>query len=153
MRIKIFITVITVFVCFLTFSLANAAEKGTADEAKSLVAKAIDFIKANGKEKAFTEFNNKTGKFTDRDLYIFVVDFKGNVLAHGGNKSLVGINMLGLKDSEGNFFIKNMIQAAQTKGSTWSDYKWTNVVTKKIEPKSSFVQKIDDYLVACGIYK
>ena len=126
---------------------------GSADEAKSLVQKAVSFIKANGKDKAFSEFTNLQGKFIDRDLYIFVVNFKGITLAHGGNAKLVGKDMLGLKDADGKLFIQNFIEVAKSKGSGWVDYKWVNPVTKKIEDKSTYVQKVDDYFLGCGIYK
>lgn len=126
---------------------------GTADEAKAIVEKAAAFIKANGKEKAFAEFTDPKGKFVDRDLYIFGVDFNGLTLAHGGNAKLVGKDMSGLKDSDGELFIKKMIDQAKAKGTGWVDYKWTNPVTKKIEAKSTYVQKQDEYFIGCGIYK
>jgi len=53
--------------------IVQAAEKrGTAAEAEALVKKAIAYMKSNGREAAFAEINNPKGKFTDRDLYIFV---------------------------------------------------------------------------------
>ncbi|HSR11198.1 MAG TPA: cache domain-containing protein [Thermodesulfobacteriota bacterium] len=126
---------------------------GSADEAKSLMGKAVEYVKANGKEKAFSEFSDPKGKFVDRDLYIFAVDFNGITMAHGGNAKLVGKDMLGLKDADGKFFIKEFIDMAKTKGSGWVDYKWVNPVSKGIEKKSTFVQKVDDYFLGCGIYK
>ncbi len=134
---------------WVTFAFAG----GTADEAKTLVGKGVAFIKANGKDKAFAEFTNSKGKFIDRDLYIFVVDLKGITLAHGGNEKLVGKELSGLKDADGRFFIKEFIEVAKTKGSGWVDYKWVNPVTKKIEGKSTYIQKVDDYFLGCGIYK
>ena len=140
---------IVVSVFFTTAAFAG----GTANDAKVLMDKAVGYLKAEGKEKAFAEFTNTNGKFIDRDLYIFVVDFKGLTLAHGGNSKLVGKDMNELKDADGEFFIKKMIKLAQTKGTGWVDYKWVNPVTKKIEPKSTYVQKYDEYFLGCGIYK
>ena len=141
--------VILISLLWVNFALAG----GTANEAKGLVEKASAYVKAEGKEKAFAEFSNSSGKFVDRDLYIFVVDFSGLTLAHGGNAKLVGKNMLELKDADGEFFIKKFIEMAKTKGSGWVDYKWVNPVTKKIEPKSTYIQKVDEYFLGCGIYK
>ena len=128
---------------------------GTAKEAETLVKKAATYIEANGKEKGFAEFTDTKGKFTDRDLYIFVVDFNGLTLAHGGNSKLVGKEMSELKDADGKFFIKEFIKLAKTKGSGWVDYKWENPVTKKIEQKSTYIQRQrqEDYFLGCGIYK
>jgi signal transduction histidine kinase len=134
----------------VSFSFAAG---GSANEAKTLVAKGVAFVKAEGKEKAFAEFTNPKGKFVDRDLYIFVVDFDGITLAHGGNAKLVGKDMSGLKDADGVYFIKEFIKVAKEKGSGWVDYKWVNPTNKKIEPKSTYIQKVDNYFLGCGIYK
>jgi signal transduction histidine kinase len=141
--------VILISLLWVNFAFAG----GTANEAKGLVEKAAAYVKAEGKEKAFAEFSNPSGKFVDRDLYIFTVDFNGLTLAHGGNAKLVGKNMLELKDADGEFFIKKFIELAKTKGTGWVDYKWVNPVTKKIEPKSTYIQKMDEYFLGCGIYK
>src|SRR5690606_18549790 len=110
------------------------------------------FMKANGKEKAFKEFTEGT-QFKKDDLYVFVIDTKGMTLAHGGNPKLVGKDMSGLKDADGKFFIKDMIEGGNAKGNGWSDYKWTNPVTKKIDAKSTYFLKVGDVVVGCGIYK
>jgi cytochrome c len=130
-----------------------AGDKGTADEATALTKKAVAYLKANGKEKAFAEFSNPTGQFRDRDLYIFVIDFNGKSLAHGANAKLIDKNMADLKDADGKPFIKDFIEVAKSKGKGWVDYKWPNPTTKAIEAKSSYVEKADDFIVACGIYK
>lgn len=125
---------------------------GTAAEAKAMVEKGATYLKANGKDKAFKEFTEGT-QFKKEDLYVFVIDMKGITLAHGGNPKLVGKDMSGLKDADGKLFIKDMIDGASGKGSGWSDYKWTNPVTKKIDPKSTYFLKVDDVILGCGIYK
>jgi cytochrome c len=145
---KLFIAIL-VNVLLVSFAFAGGTEK----EAKTLVEKAAAYIKANGKEKAFSEFTDSKGRFIDRDLYIFVVDFNGLTLAHGGNPKLVGKDMRDLKDSDGKFFIKEFIELAKTKGSGWVDYRWQNPVTKNIEPKSTYIQRHEDYFLGCGIYK
>lgn len=134
---------------------AFAAERGTADEAVALVKKAVSYIKANGKEKAFAEFNNTKGQFVDRNLYIFVYDLKGTNLAIGNGNSgkMVGKNLIDMRDAEGNYLIKGLISVATTKGQGWFDYKWPNPANQSVELKSSYVEKLDDMLVGCGIYK
>ena len=68
-----------------------AAEFGTPAEAEAMVKKAVAEIKANGKDKAFAEFNNPKGKFTDRDLYITVYDMNGKCLSHGANPKMTRV--------------------------------------------------------------
>jgi cytochrome c len=123
------------------------------DNEKTMVEQAVAYLKSNGKTKAFAEFSNQKGQFAKDEMYIFVIDFKGMTLAHGGNPKLVGKDMGALKDQAGKCFIKDMIEGAKTNGSGWSNYKWANPVTNKIEDKSSYFMKYDDVVLGCGIYK
>jgi signal transduction histidine kinase len=125
---------------------------GTAGEAKAMVEKAAAFMKANGKDKAFREFTEGT-TFKKNDLYIFVVDMNGVILAHGSNPKLVGKDMSSLKDAGGKLFIKEIIDEANAKGSGWTDYRWAHPVSKKIDLKSTYFQKANDVIIGCGVYK
>ena len=62
---------------------------GTAAQAEAMVKKAISFYKANGKDKAFAEISNPKGQFVKEDLYVFVYDMTGKVMAHGFNKAMI----------------------------------------------------------------
>ncbi|MDC8760863.1 cache domain-containing protein [Janthinobacterium fluminis] len=134
---------------------AQAEERGSAAEATALVKKAVAYVKANGRDKAFAEFNNPKGQFVDRNLYIFVYNLKGTNLAIGNGSSakMVGKDLSDMRDAEGTYLIKGMIAIANSKGSGWFDYKWPNPVSKAIEQKSSYIEKLDDILIGCGIYK
>lgn len=130
-----------------------AGEFGTKEEAEALVKKAINLIKTEGKEKAFAEINNPKGKFVDRDLYIFVYDMNGKCVAHGFNPKMIGKDLLEMKDADGRYFVKERIEIAKTKGKGWQDYKFTNPLTKKIELKTAYIEKAEDLIVGCGVYK
>ena len=132
---------------------AAAGEYGTLDEAKALVKKAVAYADKNGPQKAFDEFSKSPGPFVDRDLYVVVYDMKGKVLAHGANEKMIGKNLIELKDVDGKAFVKERVELAQSKGTFWQDYKFTNPVSKKIEPKQMYCEKLDDTAVCGGIYK
>jgi len=135
------------------FALADSSY-GTADEAKSMVERAVALLKQVGPEKAFAAFSDPNNKdFHDRDLYVFVRSMDGNTVAHGVNKGMVGHTSMETKDADGKLYNKEIMETATTKGSGWVDYRWPNPVTKKIEPKSSFVEKTGDYVVGAGFYK
>ncbi len=134
-------------------SMLSAQEKHGKADAEAMVKKAVSYLKANGKEKAFAEFCNQKGKFVDGDLYIFVYDMNGQCLAHGGNPKMVGKDLIELKDADGKAFVKERIELAQQKGSAWQNYKWTNPVSKRIEEKTAFIEKVDDCIIGCGAYK
>jgi cytochrome c len=151
---KLIATIIGVsFLVLMGGSITFAAEFGTAAEAEALVKKGIQLIKAEGREKAFAEINNPKGKFVDRDLYIFVYDMNGKCVAHGFNPKMIGKELLEMKDTDGKYFVKERVEIAKTKGKGWQDYKFTDPITKKIEPKSAYVERLENLIVGCGVYK
>ncbi len=145
--------VIVVLVLLTAFGVSQAADRGTANEAKAMVKKAVAYYNQNGQENAFREFNNPRGRFVVKDLYIWVLDMQGNCIAHEANPKLMGKNFKGLKDADGKPFIKEIIDIADKKGSGWVDYKWTHPETKNVEKKSSYFEKARSTIIICGFYK
>lgn len=139
-------------VFLLCAATALAQQSGTKDEAVALVKKAAAHLKSAGKDKAFADFNAKDGGFVDRDLYIVVYDLQGNCLAHGANAKQIGKNLMELRDPDGKYFVKERVELGKTKDSFWQDYKFANPVTKQIEPKSMYMEKVDGLLIGCGAY-
>ena len=135
---------------------ALAQKKGefaTKDEAVAMVKKGVAYIKKEGKDKGYAEITNKKGQFNDRDLYLTVYGLDGTVRAHGANEKMIGKNLIELKDVDGKAFVKERVELASSKGTFWQDYKFTNPVSKKIEPKQMYCEKLDDTAVCGGIYK
>jgi len=132
---------------------AEKTKHGTAAEAEALVKKAIALMKSSGKEAAFAEINNPKGRFTDRDLYIFVYDMSGKCVAHGQNPKMIGKELMEMKDADGKYFVKERVDIAKTKGSGWQDYKFTDPLTKRIERKRAYIERYEDLIVGSGIYK
>jgi signal transduction histidine kinase len=89
----------------------------------------------------------------DRDLYLVVYGLDGVVRAHGANAKLVGEPLIDMLDIDGKPYIKERIELAKSKGTFWQDYKYTNPVSKKIEPKSMYCERLDDLVACAGIYK
>jgi len=143
--------------CFVlgTSAFADDKSKGTSKEATAMVQNAIAHIKKVGREKAFADFDNPKGGFVDRDLYVVVYDLKGKVLAHGANAKLIGKDLIELRDVDGKYFVKERVEmmskGADAKG--WQDYKFMNPTTSQIEPKSMYLQRFEDLIIGCGIYK
>lgn len=142
-----------ILIGLLCISFANAAEKGTAKDAKALLDKAVAYYKANGQDNAFAAFNDTKGKFVHYDLYIYVLNLKGDVISHGANAKLIGQHLIDLKDSDGKKFVRAIVDGANAKGTGTMDYKWTNPTSKKIEQKSTFFEKVGDVILICGYYK
>jgi cytochrome c len=149
---RLFVMAFTVLlvVVFLASSGFSATPK---NEAKKMVEKAVAYYKANGKEKAIAAFNDPKGSFVKGELFIFMQDLNGLMLAHGANAKLIGKDLKDLRDSDGKKFVQEMISVAKKQGSGWVEYKWTNPLSKKIEPKLTYLQKVDNYFIGCGVFK
>jgi cytochrome c len=132
-------------------ALAQGAEIATKDEAIAMVKKAVAFVKQQGAETAYAAFNAK-GDFTDRDLYVVVYGLEGKVLAHGSSPKLIGKDMNDAQDVDGKYYIKERLALAAKQESFWQDYKFTNPVSKKIEPKQMYCEKLGETAVCSGIY-
>jgi len=132
---------------------AHAAEQGTADEAVTMTKRAVAHIKSAGPEKAYAEIIAKDPRFNDRDLYVIVYDLQGKCVAHGANPKLVGKDLLENQDADGKFYVKERVEKAKAGAPFWQDYKFTDPVTRKIEPKSTYCERLNDTAVCVGIYK
>jgi cytochrome c len=130
-----------------------AGERGTAAEAEVMVKKAVAYVRANGREKALVEFNKPSGPFVDRDLYIFATDLHGVSLANPSNQKMVGKDMSQIRDADGKYFNKERLETVAKHGKGWQEYRWVNPVTKKLETKRAYFEKVGDMVVACGTYK
>lgn len=138
----------------LVVSHVNAAEFGSKEEAVAMVKRVQVMFKERGAEATFKAVSDKsTAEFHDRDLYPFIYDMSGVNVAHGARPALIGKNLIGLKDQDGKFLIREMLEIAKAKGSGWFDYKWPNPINNKIEDKSSYVEKMGDYWVGVGVYR
>jgi len=138
---------------FFMSTAAVCLAAGNADQGKVMVENAVAFLKANGKDKTLAEINNQKGKFVKGDVYVVVLDMKATILAHPYNPKLVGKSLLEVPDPDGKMFRKEMVNVAGTKGSGWVDFKYKNPVSNKVENKTAFIQKADDMIFVCGVYK
>ena len=131
-----------------------ASKDASKDDAMAMVKKGVAFIKANGTEKGYAEVSNKTGQFIDRDLYLVVYGLDGKCLAHGANPKQIGRDLIDLTDVDGKYFVKERVATAKSKpAGFWQEYKFTNPVSKKIEPKVMYCEKLGETAVCGGVYQ
>ena len=134
-------------------AFAARDEFGTAKEAEAMVGKAVSHIKTAGVDRAYQDFTGRAPAFADRDLYVVVYGLDGRVVAHGQNPKMVGKDLIDLRDADGKEFVKERVELARTKGRFWHDYKFTDPVTKKVLPKSTYCERLESTAVCVGIYK
>jgi len=132
---------------------AHAQEYATTKDAELLVHRAVAFLKAEGREKAFAVFSDPKGQFAYRDLYVAVYDLQGKCLAHGAKKERIGKGFIDDKDPDGKAFIRERLEIARKHGKGWQEYKFQNPLTKQVEQKIAYFERVEDAVVMAGAYK
>lgn len=131
----------------------------TRDQAKAFVKQAVEFAKKNSKEKFTEEVSGTKGQFhftkgQNNDLYIFVYDLEGKVVAHGVRRELVGVNRWASKDPDGKAWIQDWTKLVKEKGNGWIEYKELNPAqNNKVMKKASFVELFNGMVIGAGIYE
>ncbi len=130
-----------------------ASTAATQADVQTFVEKAVAYARMNGKDAALAAFTAPGGEFHDGELYIYAYDFDGTVIAHGGDPSLVGKNLIGMKDPNGVPVIKDLVHLAED-GSGWLYFMWGNPLNdNRVEPKLGYVMKVDDsWFLGSGTY-
>jgi len=142
--------VISLLAIVFLFGIATYAQDKK--DAEEMVKKAITYYRSVDKNQALWDFSNPKGKFKKGSLYVTVYDLNGKCLANGGDLKLVGKDQTDLKDADGKEIIKERLSLAKTYGKGWQIYKWKNPLSKEVETKTTYFEKADDVIFACGIY-
>ena len=133
---------------------AQASTNPSAKDAITMVERGASIIKKQGKAEMVRLINAKDPQFVQGELYIDMRDLKsGVVLAHPINPSIVGKDLLEVPDPSGKKYRREIIELAQDKGKGWVDYHYKNPTTGKIEPKTTYILRVDDVVLEAGIYK
>ena len=141
------------FVLCLTVGQSWAADL-TPKAVMDHVDKSVKLIEEKGEDAAFPLLTDPNGEWVNGDLYVFIYDLSGNIVAHLNNK-LVGKNLLKVKDIKGKIFAAEFIKIAKSPaGEGWCEYYWPKPGEKTASPKASFIKKVPgkDLLVGVGTY-
>ncbi|MGH1349865.1 MAG: cache domain-containing protein [Methyloligellaceae bacterium] len=152
MKLIKFITLALVLSFFSTNAYAQKSKRGTPEEAIAMVRKVKRMYSTIGPEKTFLAVKKLSHGLRDRDLYPYIVHFDGYMAAHF-IPALRGLNFVDHTDMTGRYFFRNMITVLKTKGKGWASYSFPNPITKKVEEKSAYVERLDnEYFVGVGIF-
>ena len=102
------------------------AQSAVKDECVALCKDAAKFLNEKGIDAAIAEIGNKEGKFVANNTYVYLMDFKGNRLAHPyatPNDPKI-MPLFEMKDTTGKLFIQEQLEVAKTKGEGWTEYMY-----------------------------
>jgi len=126
--------------------------QGPAD-AEALVKEAVAYAKTHGTYKLIKEANTPGGTFHRGELYLWVVDMDGVMLANGANPKLVGKDNSERQDGDSVHYAREAVKIAEASGKGWFSYRFTNPMTRELQQKECYVERLDEIAIACGAYK
>jgi len=151
-NMKLFAT--TAALCLAIAATPALANGPTEKDAIAMVERGVALVKAKGKDEMMKKINAKDAEYVQGELYMDIRDLKtGIVLAHPYNPSIVGKDLTDVPDANGKKYRREIIELAAAKGKGWVDYQYKNPTSGKIEPKTTFIQRVDDVVLEVGIYK
>lgn len=128
-------------------------QQGSPVEALQLVQKAIRYYKQAGTDDYFLKgITNSTQQFSDKDMYVFVLDRQGQYLAFAGNPAKVGSRVQDIPGVDGARLVSAIFAQAEAEPG-WVEYAITNPSTGTVQTKMSYVTLLNDLAVGCGVYK
>lgn len=131
---------------------AAAAEFGSATEAKAMVEKAQATLK-QGEAAAVAAFNEGSGGFRDRDLYVFCFEAgTGKFTAHP-NKALLGTDIRNLKEKDGTPLGDKLYAAPKEGAVTTVEYRFPRPGGADPVPKETYLIRVGGQACGVGYYK
>ena len=132
-------------------SASAAGEYGTAEEAKAMLAKAVESIKAD-EAGALAELQKGGPGSRDRDLYVFCAKADtGDMTVH---PTQMGKKIQDIVDKNGKKFGEEMMQAAKADAVAEVSYFWPRPGEDATPvEKISFVTKAASQICGVGYYK
>ncbi len=124
--------------------------QGSADEAQTMVDRAVALMREVGLDRALPTFHDPLGPFVDRDLFVVGATRDGLQAFVSGDPEAVGHPLPMLTTKSGLLFTQAIWQAADA-GESWIEYESCDPASLEMQTKLACVAKFDDELLVCGI--
>ncbi|MEM7208712.1 MAG: cache domain-containing protein [Pseudomonadota bacterium] len=139
---------------FSSSSFSIQTLRGSPSDARSLAERAAEHISGfeGGIDTALSALSAPNTQFVDRDLYVYVIDRRGKLIANGANSKLVGKNMLRLRDLDGQLFVRNALTTAFREQAGWTPgYRFIDPLTGRTVTQQSYVVLVDGMVVGVSV--
>ena len=122
------------------------------DSARRLFERAVATVKRYGVEKAVKIMDDVHFEYVDRDVYAAAMDPDGRVVIDPYRLYERGQILIGMKDADGQEYIRALMRVARTEGIVEHDYRIRNPVTGMIQQKRAFTWKCEGYTFLAGYF-
>ena len=101
---------------------------------------------------AFSRMSYPSGQFVAGNLYLYALDFKGNIVAQGERPGLINSNAWNYKDENGLYVNREIVKKLETS----TEGVWVEYISKRAQ-KKAYAEKVTakdgkKYFIACGYY-
>jgi hypothetical protein len=126
--------------------------QGCADEARAMAERAAQCVRAMGTAEAARRFHDRAGGFIDRDLFVILMDRRGNFLAFGAdpskaNKPAVAAPGVDIQE------LNRKTYAAADAGGGWVEFRSLHPITRLPVDKMAFVVPVGEQVVLVSVNK
>jgi hypothetical protein len=111
----------------------------------ALIEKAAAHLQKVGPRRAFDDFDDKNGAFVEGDYYIAAFDLEGV-------RTAVGLAPNARGDRARPLWWRDLAPIVR-KGKGWFDYPHITPGTRKIQWKSSYIERVGEHILLCGFYR
>lgn len=125
----------------------SACPTATLKSARALAERAAAHLGKVGSARAFADFMNPAGSFMTGDLYVWVFDLDGVMVANGRYPHFVG-SRVGLGGGPGSAIVSRALR----ENSGWVEYRWYSPCTRRLGPKIAWFVRVGRYVVGAGAY-
>lgn len=130
-------------VCMLANSLSADIDSSKA-ECQAKCRAAAELIQTGGMAEAVCEISKRRGRFVNGEIFVYMMNMDGVMLAHPMVPALIGENLSGvvLKDRQGRPQPMMLVNFAKSHDSGWLSYLWPRPGTDKPSEKMCYVLKV-----------
>ena len=147
--------IICLILALLKYTPVYSSDSATPEEVVKKVNEAVAYIAKEG-DRVFPEFNDPNGKWVWGGTYVFIMKCKGSteLVTHPIKPKMIGQDLSGLKDKNGNYFFIQLCEMGSTEKGGWVEYLWPKPEETNPSRKISFCRQIPGtpYQAGAGIY-
>lgn len=116
---------------------------------------AVKLIEKDG-VKAFDAFRDKSSRYIYYGTYIFVISEDGTAIVDPAFPTRKGRNLFDLRDAEGKYSVREMIEKLKTQNSAWVMYMWPKPGDVTPSRKVAYIRKVrigdKNYIVGSALF-
>ena len=124
--------------------------QGCADEARAMAERAAQCVRDAGVSEAARRFHDRSGGFVDRDLFVILMDRRGNFLAFGADPSKANKPAVAAPGVDVDA-LNRKVYAMADAGGGWVEFRSLHPITRAPVDKMAYVVPVNEQVVCVSV--